>query len=220
MKTNVYIDGLNLYYRAVQGTQYKWLDIDALLKKMFPRNTMCKIKYFTSLVSSRPNDPGKPIRQQIYLRALRTFPNIEIIEGHFLTRKVRMPLVTPSPKGSKTVEVWKTEEKGSDVNLAVHLLNDAHNKDYEVAIVVSNDSDLGEALRIVTKDINLEVGVVFPAGAIDTYTGTRYKLRKSQMLLKYASFIREIRLGVLSCSQLPNTMTDANGTFRRPPEWQ
>ncbi len=76
MKTNVYIDGLNLYYRAVQGTQYKWLDIDALLKKMFPRNTIYKIKYFTSLVSSRPNDPGKPIRQQIYLRALRTFPNI------------------------------------------------------------------------------------------------------------------------------------------------
>ena len=31
MKTNVYIDGLNLYYRAVQGTPYKWLDIVTLL---------------------------------------------------------------------------------------------------------------------------------------------------------------------------------------------
>ena len=93
MKTNVYIDGLNLYYRAVRGTQYKWLDIDALVKKMCPQNTICKIKYFTSIVSSRPNDPGQSTRQQIYLRALRTFPNIEIIEGHFLTSKVRMPLV-------------------------------------------------------------------------------------------------------------------------------
>ena len=54
MKTNVYIDGLNLYYRAVRGTQYKWLDIDALLKKMCPQNIICKIKYFTSIVSSRP----------------------------------------------------------------------------------------------------------------------------------------------------------------------
>ena len=131
-----------------------------------------------------------------------------------------MPLVTPSPTGSKTAKVWKTEEKGSDVNLAVHLLNDAHNKDYEVAIVVSNDSDLGEAVRIVTEDINLPVGVVFPEGAIDTYTGSRYKLNKSKTLKKYASFIREIRPGVLSRSQLPNTMTDANGTFHRPPEWQ
>ena len=220
MKTNVYIDGLNLYYRAVRGTQYKWLDIDVLVKKMCPQNTICKIKYFTSIVSSRPNDPGQSTRQQIYLRALRTFPNIEIIEGHFLTSKVRMPLVTPSPKGPNTAEVWRTEEKGSDVNLAVHLLNDAHNKDYEVAIVVSNDSDLGEAIRIVTQDINLKVGVVFPAGAIDPRTGTRYKLRKSQTLLKYASFIRQIRPGVLSLSQLPNTLTDANGTFHRPPEWQ
>ena len=220
MKTNIYIDGLNLYYRAVQGTPYKWLDIVTLFQKMVPQNTICKIKYFTSLVSSRPNDPGKSMRQQIYLRALRTFPNIEIIQGHFLTSKVRMPLVTPSPKGSKTAEVWRTEEKGSDVNLAVHLLNDAHNKDYEVAIVVSNDSDLGEALRIVTKDINLKVGVVFPGGAIDTYTGTRYKVRNSKTLLKYASFIRQIRPGVLSRSQLPNTLTDASGTFHRPPEWQ
>ena len=111
MKTNVYIDGLNLYYRAVRGTQYKWLDIAALLKKMCPQNTICKIKYFTSIVNSRPNDPGQSTRQQIYLRALRTFPNIEIIEGHFLTSKVRMPLVTPSLKGPNTTEVWRTEKK-------------------------------------------------------------------------------------------------------------
>lgn len=217
MKTNIYVDGLNLYYRAVQGTPYKWLDIVALFQKMYPQNTICKIKYFTSIVSSRPNDPGKSMRQQIYLRALRTFPNIEVIQGHFLKNKVRMPLVSPPPN---TAEVWKIEEKGSDVNLAVHLLNDAHNKDYDVAIVVSNDSDLGEALRIVTQDLNLKVGVVFPAGAIDPRTGTRYKLRKSKTLLKYASFIGQIRSGVLSLSQLPNTLTDASGTFHRPPEWK
>ena len=42
------------------------------------------------------------------------------------------------------VEVIKTEEKGSDVNLAVHLLNDAWLDRYECAVVVSNDSDLAE----------------------------------------------------------------------------
>ena len=217
MKTNVYVDGLNLYYRAVQGTQYKWLDIDALLKRMCPQNIICKIKYFTSIVSSRPNDPGKPVRQQIYLRALRTFPHIEIIEGKFQTNKVRMPLASPP---HNTVEVLRTEEKGSDVSLAVHLLNDAYKKDYDVAIIVSNDSDLGEALRIVTQDLNIKVGVIFPYGAIDPSTGTQRRLWKSRELLRYATFKRQIRPSALSKSQLPNTLTDASGTFHKPPEWQ
>ena len=60
MKTNVYIDGLNLYYRAVQGTPYKWLDIVKLVQKRYHQNTIRKIKYFTSVVQSRSDDPGKP----------------------------------------------------------------------------------------------------------------------------------------------------------------
>ena len=217
MKTNVYIDGLNLYYRAVQGTPYKWLDIVKLVQKRYYQNTIRKIKYFTSVVQSRSDDPGKPVRQQIYLRALRTFSQIEIIEGKFQTNKVRLPLASPP---HNTVEVLRTEEKSSDVNLAVHLLNDAYKKDYEVAIVVSNDSDLLEAIRIVTQDLNLKVGVVFPTGAIDPHTGTRHIVRKSRDLQKYATFIGEIRLGGLSRSQLPNTLKDAKGTFHKPPEWQ
>ncbi len=217
MKTNIYIDGLNLYYRAVQGTPYKWLDIVKLVQKRYPQNTIHKIKYFTSVVQSRPDDMGKPVRQQIYLRALRTFSQIEIIEGRFQTRKVRLPLASPP---HNTVEVLRTEEKSSDVNLAVHLLNDAYKKDYDVAIVVSNDSDLSEALRIVTQDLNLKVGVAFPTGAIDPHTGTRKIIRKSRDLQRYATFIGEIRPSILKRSQLPGTLTDANGTFRKPPEWQ
>ena len=36
----------------------------------------------------------------------------------------------------------KTEEKGSAVNLAVHLLNDGWLDAYDCAVVISNDSDL------------------------------------------------------------------------------
>ena len=205
MKTNIYIDGLNLYYRAVQDTPYKWLDIVKLVEEKFPQNTIRKIKYFTSIVQARSDDPGKPRRQQIYLRALRTFSQIEIIQGRFQTSKVRMPLASPP---HKTVEVLRTEEKSSDVNLAVHLLNDAHNKDYDVAIVVSNDSDLAEAIRIVTQDLSLKVGVVSPT-----------TINRSQDLRRYATFIGEIRPGSLSRNQLPNTLTDDKGTFHKPKEW-
>ena len=117
-----------------------------------------------------------------------------------------MPLVCPP---HNIVEVLRTEEKSSDVNLAVHLLNDAHNKDYEVAIVVSNDSDLAESIRIVTQDIKLRVGVVFPD-----------ELRKSSILRKYATFIGVIKPRDLSNNQLPHSLNDENGTFHKPPEWR
>lgn len=220
MKTYIYIDGLNLYYRAVRGTPYKWLDIATLFQKLYPQNTICKIKYFTSIVKSRPNDPGKPGRQLVFLRALRTFSHIEIIEGKFQMNRARMPLVSPKPNGPNTAEVWRTEEKGSDVNIAVHLLNDAHNKNFDIAVFVSNDSDFAEAIRIVTQELKLQVSVVSPTGAINPNTGKQEPARTSRTLQKYASSVRQIRTGILASSQLPNPLTDAKGTFHKPPEWQ
>ena len=61
----------------------------------------------------------------IILRALQVYiPYIEIYYGHFLRNPIIAPLVTPT-KTEQYAYVIKTEEKGSDVNLAVHLLNDA-----------------------------------------------------------------------------------------------
>lgn len=53
-----------------------------------------------------------------------------------------MPLANPPIAGHQTVEVIKTEEKGSDVNLATYLVSDAYEKDFEAAVVVTDDSDL------------------------------------------------------------------------------
>jgi hypothetical protein len=60
--------------------------------------------------------------------------------------------------------VWvdKTEEKGSDVNLASHLLRDAYGRRFEVAVLVTNDSDLAEPVRIVAQEIGLPVGLLNP----------------------------------------------------------
>ena len=124
MKTVVYIDGFNLYYGAVKGTPYKWLNVSRLCQLLLPRNQIIQIKYFTALVKSRPYDPNQPKRQQLYLRALRTIPNLEIILGRFLTHERDMPLAGSHSGKPRFARVIKTEEKGSDVNLAVHLLND------------------------------------------------------------------------------------------------
>ena len=166
MKVNVYIDAFNLYYGAIKRSSpnapsYHWLDIFKLSQVLMPRDQIHKVKYFTALVAARPHDLQQPVRQQTYLRALETLPNVSIIPGHFLQSKVMMPLVTPIG-GQKTALVYKTEEKGSDVNIATHLLHDGHLKDYELAVVISNDSDLVEPIRLLINDLHIQVGVFNP----------------------------------------------------------
>jgi hypothetical protein len=142
----VYIDGFNLYYGALKGTPYKWLDIVALARRLAPNDHLVAVRYFTARVRPQPSDPQQPQRQQAYLRALGTFPLVTIHLGHYLSHATRMPLATPKPGKSRTVEVIKTEEKGSDVNLATYLLLDAFRGRCDKAVVVTNDSDLQEPI--------------------------------------------------------------------------
>ena len=76
-RTSVYIDGFNLYYGALKGTPFKWLDLRALCQAYLPNNDIDHIKYFTARISARPNDPLQPARQQAYLRALSTIPVVD-----------------------------------------------------------------------------------------------------------------------------------------------
>ena len=208
LKTIVYVDGFNLYYGAVKGTPHKWLDILKLSQSLLRKNEIIQVKYFTALVNARPGDPDQPSRQQIYLRALRTLPNLEIIYGHFLEHEITMPLAKPPAKGSKYVRVLKTEEKGSDVNIATHMVNDGHKGAYQVAIIISNDSDLVEPVRVVRQELNLPVGVLNPIPA-----------KPSHELRKHATFVKPIRKGALAASQFPQQMKDSIGEFYKPPAW-
>ncbi len=150
---------------------------------------------------------SQPTRQEIYLRALRTLPNISIHFGHFLTHEVTMPLVKQPGEYQNYARVVKTEEKGSDVNIATHLLHDAHMNRFDVAVVVSNDSDLLAPIKIVRYELNKRVGVLSP-----------YK-RPSNVLRSHATFIKPIRSGVLLQAQFPDKLTDHAGTFSKPKFW-
>lgn len=205
MKTNVYVDAFNLYYGSVRGTHLKWLDLAALCGMMLPRDTIHQIKYFTALVQARAGDPDQPQRQQFYLRALRTIPNLSIHYGHFLSHPVTMPRADDP---SRFVEVIKTEEKGSDVNLATELLVDAFRGDFEAAAIISNDSDLLRPLQVVRREFNKTVGVLNPQ-----------RKRPSAPLQRETDFFKEIRPATLAKCQFPTTLTDAQGTFHKPVSW-
>jgi hypothetical protein len=129
-RANIYIDGFNLYYGCLKGTGYKWLDLAALASKLVPSHSINQIRYFAARISARPgHDLDSPVRQETYLRALATTPHLSIHLGHFQQTTVRAARASPRPDDSRTVEVLKTEEKGSDVNLATYLLLDAFRKD-------------------------------------------------------------------------------------------
>ena len=207
MKTIIYIDGFNFYYRAVKNTPYKWLNFKALFQKLLSgQNKIISIKYFTALVSGK-YDPNQPIRQKTYLRALETFiPETKIYYGHFLTNEVNATLVK-SINGINVARIIKTEEKGSDVNLAVQLINDAWLDKYECAIIVSNDSDLAEALHLVKKyHPSKKIGLIMPG-----------KGHPSKELMRYADFIKRIRSGILRSSQLPDPIPGTK--IYKPKRW-
>lgn len=207
MITNVYIDGFNFYYGALRKTPHRWVDPNRLCQLLLPKNTIGEIKYFTALVSARPNDPDQPVRQQLYLRALATLPNVSVHFGHFLAHEVTMPLVVPPGHPQKYVKVIKTEEKGSDVNLATHLLHDAHMGKFDIAVVVSNDSDLLAPIKIVRQELHKQVGILNP------------HKNPSRAILPHIDFIKQIRQGALAAAQFPASLTDAKGRFTKPAVW-
>jgi uncharacterized LabA/DUF88 family protein len=203
-ETNVYVDGFNLYYRCLKETPYKWLDLAKFCELLLPRHDIKRIRYFTAIVESR-RDPRRQQRQQSYIRALRTIPNLSVHYGHFRTDVIRLPLAQPPPGGARIVEVLKTEEKGSDVNLATLMLVDACREDCQVAVVVSNDSDLKAPIAAVRTELGCRVGVLVPG--------------KTPWSALPADFYRPIRQRLLAVSQFPLSLHDARGTIRKPPGW-
>jgi hypothetical protein len=211
MKTNVYIDGFNFYFGCVERTPYQGLDFGAFCRASLPGATINRIRYFTALVRSDPSDPGRTNRQLIYLRALETVPNLSVHRGQFLKSVKRGMLVDPRIPGVRLVRVEVWEEKGSDVNIASHLLADGFRGDYDQAVVISNDSDLVEPIVLVQNELKLPVGVLSPHGPSG---------RPSYHLQRVASFYRPVDRSLLGPCQFPPTFTDALGrTITKPPTW-
>jgi len=207
LDTNVYVDGFNLYYGCVKGTPYRWLNLSKLCTMLLPGHHINRIRYFTSLITPQPNDPQQLQRQLTYIRALETIPNLSVHYGKFLTHLVRRPLAHPPIGDHTTVEVMDTKEKGSDVNLATYLLIDGFKKEYQMAVVISADSDLVEPIKLAINKLGLPVGVLHP-----------YRM-DSQQLSAVASFYRPIREKALRASQFPSVMKDSVGTITKPIAW-
>jgi uncharacterized LabA/DUF88 family protein len=207
--TNLYIDGFNLYYRALKDRPFRWLDLRKLGETLFPRDAIRKICYFTARLDARPDNPAKPQRQLVYLRALATLPSLELHYGTFRSGIQRRPLAEPVAGLPEYVQVRYSEEKGSDVNLATHLLVDGFNREYEQAVVVSNDADFAGAMRYVRDSLGLRVTLVNPDS----------RNTSPKALTDASTYVKRLWNSHLRRSQLPDTLTDEIGTIVKPASW-
>ena len=257
MITWVYVDGFNLYYGALKGTPYKWLNLVELSKQLVPSgHVIQRVKYFTARVSGA-NDPDAPRRQQVYLTALSTLPVLEIHQGRFLSKTnwrpltnlpvsgatIHSPTAVTLPGGTHGVaggslsrastlsvgvypvrgasrasarivplqdaliaEVHMMEEKGSDVNLASHLLNDAWKNAFEAAVVISNDTDLITPIQMTSVERRKPVFVVCPG---------RWTMAPG--LQRVATYQRHIHRSMLASSQFPSPIPGT--TLSKPTTW-
>jgi uncharacterized LabA/DUF88 family protein len=217
-RTIVYIDGFNLYYRALKGTPHKWLDIEAMSRAALPHPSIIeRVNYYTAHISGRV-DAGAPRRQHAYLQAIATLPRVAIHYGNFLVSQKWAGLVQPPdfrpvtllPPGPppQVAYVWKTEEKGSDVNLGVHLVRDAFKGAFDIAAVLTNDTDLVEPIRIVTQELGLRVTLLTPIA------------RPATSLARVATAIRHIQPYIGPC-QMPDLIPlPGKKPISKPVEWR
>lgn len=209
-RTAVYVDGFNLFYSALKGNdEFKWLDLDRLARGLLKsHNQVISIRYYTARVTATTADPGLPTRQDTYIRALQAhIPHLTCQFGNFQTETKTCKLVRPLG-GQQFAEVWVREEKGSDVNLAVNLVNDAWADRFDVALVISNDSDLAESLHLARAQ-GKTVGVASVAR------------RPTRELHLNCDFFKHIRRHHLRNSQLPDLVIDQGGrNIHKPTGWR
>lgn len=150
----VYVDGFNLYFGMIEGgfTSYRWLDVKKLANNLLQQNqSLATVKYFTSRVS---NNLDKQKRQNTYLEALYE-TGVEILYGKYQLNNIEC---------RRCGNIWPdANEKMTDVNIATHLMVDAYQDKYDMAMLISGDSDLVPPIKAIHENFkNKRVFVAFP----------------------------------------------------------
>lgn len=200
-----YIDGFNLYFglKNKGWKRYYWLDLEALSEAlMIAGQTLETTHYFTARLRLVGNNHADKQRQDDYLDALLTRNNLQIHHGHYL-RKTRQCRSCGAS--------WPDyEEKMTDVNIAVQLIADAFDDNFDTALIISADSDLTTPVQLVRKRFpNKKIVIAQPPG------------RNSNQLSQAANTAFQISRKKVQTSQLPETVTTADGvTLQRPATWK
>ena len=217
---------------------WRWLDVRKLSQDLVGRRTnlgqatVSRVVYCTARINGSPNVTAQH-DQDTYLRALQHHNSVDVCEeGYYVSRVAVAPLATPDQRGNPVlvtadwpvmvrdshgtpvpgatfmVKVARREEKGSDVNVASHLLIDIYEKRIDAAIVISNDSDLAFPIRHARTLV--PVGVVNPSR---NYLAGALRGQPSDGVGRHWWY--QLTAADLKSAQLPATV----GALTRPTGW-
>lgn len=205
-RTVVYIDGFNFYHGVIKGTRHKWLDLQKFFERLRPDDDVKAIRYFTAEMA-----PPQGTRQLVYLQALATRPKVIVVLGRFKTKTVTCGILPCSFTGDR--KFVRPEEKRTDVNIALAMLDDAYQNLADNFVIVSGDSDLVPALHMLKARFP-EKNVIVYIPARDGVRGAAAEMRGA------ADRNKTLPLDLLSHSQFAATLHDgAGGTITKPNTW-
>ncbi len=244
LRTRVYIDGYNLYYGCLRKTAFKWLDVLALfethiLPTILYRPTPdtapatmalhpdCAIKYFTAkIIESASKGEDSVSSQAHYHNALMTHcgGRLAFVMGHYALYKANQHIVPADdpkrwPRDCDKIQVWKLEEKQSDVNLALQLYDDALSGDIDQIVLVTNDTDLAPALEMLkARCPHIVRGLVIPTRKVGA--GGDLEREANVSLAELAHWVRRhITEDELRASQLPDVVPGRRRASVKPHSW-
>jgi uncharacterized LabA/DUF88 family protein len=152
-----YVDGFNLYFglKSKGWRRYYWLNIRALAENLLaPDQELVYTKYFTSRVISPPD---KQLRQSTFIEALETLSHFAIFYGVYQ--------LNPVECHGCGFKGQVPNEKMTDVNIAVEMLKDAYGDRFDVALLISADSDLVPPVRAIRELFpSKRIVAAFPPG--------------------------------------------------------
>lgn len=219
MRTIVYVDGFNLYFGALKGSADKWLDLAMYFSIVRSNDDIQQIRYFTADVGGRAG-----VDQATYLTALATLPTVSIVKGKYKSKTLTCRVQHCAYSGDR--EFKGREEKQTDVNIAVSLVDDAFRGRTEQMIVISGDSDLLPAMRMV-KQYNPSIKVMAYIPDRVAWTKQSRKSGTGKSKRPYASDLRDAADDVrllpiiqLSHAQFAPTLQASDGSIlSKPADW-
>ena len=143
----VFIDGSNLYHSLRDYFKRSDLDFEKFYHKLVGVRRLVRVYYYNAVVD-QTKDAQQYANQQRFFDKMRRLPYLEIRLGRLIYR------------GWPTTPPY---EKGIDIKLATDMLVHAFRENYDVAILVSGDTDFADALQAV-KDQGKHVEVALFGG--------------------------------------------------------
>jgi len=211
-RCTIYLDAFNWYFGIFQHRPgWKWLNIQSFFELLRLDEEVVAIKFFTALVDPLLHVSSRRDRQKRYLKALGSLPKVRIIFGKYQERTV----TCRAAACPRRLEYVVPEEKKTDVNIAVNLIEDAFRDLTDSMVVVSGDSDLEPAVEWVRRNHpQIKITVYIPV------LGDEDRQRRSDNYYRMGVTCKPLPLADIPRHLLPDDVTiGENQTISRPAEW-